>query len=144
LKKLKQQSLFGGAFLGLISERWPIGSLGVFVFSLIQPMKKTHLNHPNDRYLATDFIGQAIIFWRGVRRMTQKQLAEASAVCDSAVKRLEAGRKRGGWVLTLEQLCQGLCIKLVEMIAVAQRLAEEAREREAQKTQAPPRPSRES
>ena len=104
-------------------------------FSLIQPMKSPDQTYLDGRYLTTDFIGQSIIFWRGVRRMTQKQLAQAAAITDSAVKRLEAGRKRGGWVLTLEQLCRGMRIKLVELMAVAERLAEEARERAVKKSE---------
>ncbi|MDZ4404888.1 helix-turn-helix domain-containing protein [Prosthecobacter sp.] len=98
-------------------------------------MKTPDITHPDGRYRATDFIGQAIIFWRGVRRMTQKQLALAAHVCDSAVKRLEAGRKRGGWMVTLEQLCLGMRIKLVELMAVAERLAEEAMAWAARKPQ---------
>ena len=75
------------------------------------------------------FIGAAITFWGSVVHMTQKQLAAAAHLCESAVKRLEAGRKRGGWTATLELLCEAMGIKLIEHVAVAQRLADDARDK---------------
>jgi transcriptional regulator with XRE-family HTH domain len=75
------------------------------------------------RVRITPFISQAIILYRSMLKMTQEALAEASGLCLSAIKRLERGRKRGGWADSLESVCEGLKIKLTELIATADRLA---------------------
>ena len=58
--------------------------------------------------------------------MTQKMLAAASGLSPSAIKRLEKGRKRGGYMGSIEDVCEGLKISLMELIATAYRLATEA------------------
>lgn len=80
------------------------------------PMKFKHV-------YVTPFISKAIIYYRELLHLTQEQLAKASGLCLSAIKRLEKGRKRGGWTESLEAVCVGLKIKLMELIATADRLA---------------------
>lgn len=89
-------------------------------------MKKSVRPVDFKRVYITHYISKAIVFYREIRKLTQEQLAEASGLCLSAIKRLEAGRKRGGWATTLEDVCMGLKIKLTELIATADRLAGEA------------------
>ena len=84
-----------------------------------QPVKSLIFNKKR----ITPFICKAIILYREMLRLTQEQLAEASGLSVSAIKRLELGRKRGGWADTLESVCMGLKIKLTELIATADRLA---------------------
>lgn len=83
------------------------------------PVQSLIFNQPR----ITPFIGKAIVFYRKMLKLTQDQLAEASGLSVSAIKRLELGRKRGGWADTLESVCMGLKIKLTELIATADRLA---------------------
>jgi|JI8StandDraft_1071087.scaffolds.fasta_scaffold778067_1 transcriptional regulator with XRE-family HTH domain len=89
-------------------------------------MKKPTRLSDFKRVYITPYISKAIVFYREVRKLTQEQLAEASGLSLSAIKRLEAGRKRGGWATSLEDVCMGLKIKLTELIATADRLAVEA------------------
>ena len=78
------------------------------------------------RVYITPFICKAIVFYRTMLRMSQEQLAAAAGLSLSAIKRLEGGRKCGGWATSLEDVCVGLRIKLTELIASADRLAVEA------------------
>lgn len=71
----------------------------------------------------TPYIPATIIFWRKCRRMTQRQLAEASGLSESAIKKIESGRKHGSWTNTLEQICAALDISLMELISGAEKRA---------------------
>lgn len=75
------------------------------------------------RVRLTPFLSKAIVYFREMLKMTQEMLAEASGLSPSAIKRLEKGRKRGGWTDTLEDVCDGLGITIIELYGAAQRLA---------------------
>ena len=72
---------------------------------------------------ATPFLGVAIVFFRELRNMTQKDLAKATKLGLSAIKRLEAGRKRGGWPSSLELICNALKISVSQLFEQARLLA---------------------
>lgn len=72
------------------------------------------------------FIGKAVIKCRKARKMTQKALADAAGLNESAVKKLEAGRKRGGWLTTLEAVCKALDMKMAVVVEMAEMLAMQA------------------
>jgi len=69
----------------------------------------------------TPHIPGAVVTWRHFRKMRQMDLAEASGLCLSQVKWLERGRKTGFRTDTLEKVCQGLGISLLELLATAAR-----------------------
>ncbi len=73
----------------------------------------------------TPHIPAAMVFWRRVRAMRQEDLAEASGLCLSEVKWLERGRKNGFRTDTLEKACDGLKIRLFELLATANRMGKE-------------------
>lgn len=77
-----------------------------------------------NRYRISPHIGSTLIFWRTVRRMRQKDLADASGVSLSTIKWIERGqRKRGPRVDTLEALCEALDITVLDLLAGALRRA---------------------
>lgn len=74
----------------------------------------------------TPYIGRTIVQFREKRGMTQSELAKASGVDLSAVKRLESGRKSGGWLVTVERLCQALEVTLEAFFKAARLMAVQA------------------
>ena len=72
---------------------------------------------------ATPFVGEAIVFFRNQRGLTQEELAKKAHVSLSTLKRLEAGRKRGGWAETLEVLAKALSIDIARLFEKAQEIA---------------------
>lgn len=74
----------------------------------------------------TPFIPAIVVYWRRLRGMTQKGLAKAAGLSLSALKKIEAGRKQGPWMGSLEQICEALGISLLEMLAGAERFAAQA------------------
>ncbi len=75
------------------------------------------------RVRLTPFLPKAIVYFREMLKMTQEMLAEASGLCLSAIKRMEKGRKRGGYTDTMEDVCDGLGISIIELYGAAQRIA---------------------
>lgn len=75
------------------------------------------------RVRLTPFLSKAIVYFREMLGMTQEMLAEASGLCLSAIKRMEKGRKRGGYVGSIEDVCEGLKITIIELFGAANRLA---------------------
>ena len=73
--------------------------------------------------VVTPFVGKAVIHCRGRAHMTQKELALAAGLHESALKKVEAGRKTGGWVNTLESICRALGMKLKQLFEIAEQLA---------------------
>ena len=71
----------------------------------------------------TPFLGEAISTLREKRGMTQKQLADAAGLDLSAIKRLESGRKHGGWVGSVERVCLALGVSLQTLLDMAEGLA---------------------
>lgn len=74
--------------------------------------------------LVTPFVGPSIAHFRNLQGMSQQDLAEATGLDLSAIKRLEAGRKRGGWVSSIETVCHALKITPEQLFHQARRLAE--------------------
>ncbi|MBE7498632.1 MAG: helix-turn-helix transcriptional regulator [Verrucomicrobiaceae bacterium] len=72
----------------------------------------------------TPYLGKAIVHFRNLRGMTQKELAQAAGLDLSAIKRLEAGRKQGGWVMSVEVVCRALGVTLEQLFHQAQHLAQ--------------------
>lgn len=72
---------------------------------------------------ATPFLGRAIVFFRTLRGMTQEDLARITKLNLSAIKRLEKGRKRGGWPSSLELVCKALNISVGQLYEQALKLA---------------------
>lgn len=72
----------------------------------------------------TPHLGAVIVFWRGVRRMRQEDLAKASGVCLSTIKWLERGRKNGYRTDILERVCEALDITLLELFIGAEKRAQ--------------------
>lgn len=72
----------------------------------------------------TPFVGKAITFFRELRNMSPKELAAATNLDLSAIRRLEAGRKQGGWVMSVEVVCKALGISLEQLFHQARREAE--------------------
>ena len=77
----------------------------------------------------TPFIPAIVVYWRTLRGMTQEKLAEAAGISLSTLKKIEAGRKHGPWLDSLEQICEALGITLLELLAGAERLATQAQQR---------------
>jgi transcriptional regulator with XRE-family HTH domain len=76
------------------------------------------------RLRLTPHLGAVIVFWRGVRRMRQEDLARASGVCLSTIKWLERGRKNGYRSDILEAVCEALDITLIELFGGAAKRAQ--------------------
>jgi transcriptional regulator with XRE-family HTH domain len=74
----------------------------------------------------TPFIPAIVVDWRRHKGFTQRQLARAAGLSVSTLKKIEAGRKQGPWIGSLEQICEALGITLLEMMAGAERLATQA------------------
>ena len=70
-------------------------------------------------------IPAAVVFWRQLRGMRQEDLARESGLCLSEVKWLERGRKNAPRMDSLERASTGLRISLMELLATAQRKAQE-------------------
>ena len=77
----------------------------------------------------TPFIPAIVVSWRRLRGMTQEALAKAAGISLSTLKKIEAGRKHGPWLDSLEQICEALGITLLELLAGAERLATQAPQR---------------
>ncbi len=86
-------------------------------------MKSATISHARILLRITPHIPATIIFWRRLRGLTQKQLAEAAGLSESAIKKIEGGRKRGSWSESLEQICAALGITLMELISGAEKRA---------------------
>jgi transcriptional regulator with XRE-family HTH domain len=74
----------------------------------------------------TPFIPAIVVYWRRLRGMTQEALAKEAGLCLSTLKKIEAGRKHGPWLDSLELICEALGITLLELLAGAERLATQA------------------
>jgi transcriptional regulator with XRE-family HTH domain len=86
-------------------------------------MKSTAMTPAQIPLRVSPYIPATIMFWRKLRRMTQRQLAVASGLSESAIKKIESGRKHGSWTGTLEQICAALGITLMELISGAEKRA---------------------
>lgn len=87
-------------------------------------METSEFHAALDKVWVTPFIGASIRFWRELRGWTQKQPAAATGMTLSAIKRLERGRKNGGWLLSIEVVSRALGITLEELVHHAKHLAE--------------------
>ena len=77
----------------------------------------------------TPFVPAIVVSWRRLRGMTQEALAKRAGISLSTLKKIEAGRKHGPWLDSLEQICEALGITLLELLAGAERLATQATQR---------------
>ena len=94
-------------------------------------MSAPHLPAPveSTRRASSFYLAQALIFWRGVRGMSQERLASAAGVSLSTVKWFERGRKNAPRLDTLERLCAALEISTTELLERAHYLEPHAMRR---------------
>jgi transcriptional regulator with XRE-family HTH domain len=92
-------------------------------------MNMTQTNQQMMDIRVVPWLGVCVRDRRKLLKLSQAALAKRSEVSRSALMLYEKGRKKGGTMEMLEQLCNGLGISCTELVAEASRRALENRER---------------
>jgi transcriptional regulator with XRE-family HTH domain len=93
-------------------------------FNHVDPMNMPDFAAMLSELQVTPFLGEAIATLREQRGMTQAELAEASGLNLSGIKRLEGGlRKHGGWMGSVERVCRAMKVSMETLLSTARALA---------------------